>query len=501
MADKLPEIPAAAKAEVDRNLALLDTQIKEAGDRLAKSEGEGGANFVKNAILGPLADKRAATIERIAIAIGRVAERPTGLEDLATCTVSDAAASPSASPSAASPAAIGPTADDFIDIQDVPTVEQPETSRHGSWGTFVSQCGTNAEGHSNTDNVIGAPGVPGGAQLTNDYVGNVSTDALSTNESLVAADTTCRLYADKSTYFWPTLRIRGPDDAVVAAETSAPEASPSATGSSTATATETGSPTAAADSGASSTDALGGTDDTVDIDAVGTDPLDLGPGADAGTDANASPSTSSSADPNASPSSSPSAEPSAGPDVVADAAETNIGTSVQPSLVRLQYRGNPRSLVRAAPRFLRMLTGDALAARNAGDNARPTWTCTGFTDRLTAKYPLCPDDSHLVRILDMPSCWDGQNLDSPDHRAHLVFPDTSGACPRGTHAVPQLRITLVYADVPNTQPDGANVPFALDSAPSESHNPSTDHAGAIGVMSRQLMRIVVRCINSGSRCH
>ncbi|MEU7834969.1 hypothetical protein [Nonomuraea sp. NPDC049129] len=73
MADKLPEIPAAAKAEVDRNLALLETQIQEANNRLANSAGQGGPNFVRNAILSPLASKRCATPDRIAIAIGRVA--------------------------------------------------------------------------------------------------------------------------------------------------------------------------------------------------------------------------------------------------------------------------------------------------------------------------------------------------------------------------------------------------------------------------------------------
>jgi hypothetical protein len=87
VADKLPAIPAAAQAEVDRNLALLDTQIAEANRRLETTVGQGGPNFVQNAILGPLADKRRATIDRIAIAIGRHAARPTGLDALATCTL------------------------------------------------------------------------------------------------------------------------------------------------------------------------------------------------------------------------------------------------------------------------------------------------------------------------------------------------------------------------------------------------------------------------------
>ncbi|MDX2714022.1 hypothetical protein PV385_19550, partial [Streptomyces stelliscabiei] len=61
----LPAIPASAKAEVDSNLALLQTQIQEANKRLIDTVGQGGANFVDNAILGPLEDKRVATLNRI----------------------------------------------------------------------------------------------------------------------------------------------------------------------------------------------------------------------------------------------------------------------------------------------------------------------------------------------------------------------------------------------------------------------------------------------------
>ena len=90
VADRLPVVPAAARAEVDQNLAALDKQVAEANQRLVTSAGQGGPAFVDNAILGPLASKRGAVIERIAIAIGRHAPRPTGLESLATCAVSTA---------------------------------------------------------------------------------------------------------------------------------------------------------------------------------------------------------------------------------------------------------------------------------------------------------------------------------------------------------------------------------------------------------------------------
>ncbi|MCX2928202.1 hypothetical protein, partial [Streptomyces sp. NEAU-W12] len=87
VAPDLPPVPASAQAEVDRNLGQLATQIDEANQRLVDTVGQGGPDFVQNAILGPLEDKRVAAINRIATAIGRTAERPAGLDSLAACTL------------------------------------------------------------------------------------------------------------------------------------------------------------------------------------------------------------------------------------------------------------------------------------------------------------------------------------------------------------------------------------------------------------------------------
>jgi hypothetical protein len=88
----VPAVPAQAQAEVQRELANLDKQIAEANNRLLTSAGEGGPNFVQNAILGPLASKRVAALNRIETAIGRVAAKPEGLERFATCGLGKAPA-------------------------------------------------------------------------------------------------------------------------------------------------------------------------------------------------------------------------------------------------------------------------------------------------------------------------------------------------------------------------------------------------------------------------
>ena len=186
-----------------------------------------------------------------------------------------------------------------------------------------------------------------------------------------------------------------------------------------------------------------------------------------------------------------------GPDANADGGgrDGNVGDILTASSAEIVYRGSPRSKVTAMPRFLRIITGDAKAFTNGPANANAKWSCTGFEDRVTTKYPLCPRGSKVLRLADFQSCWDGKSTDSANHRSHIVFqlPDNSGRCPRDTVAVPQLTIKLAY-DVPPGRS------FALDGFPEQLHNPITDHNDFINVMPDDLMAFAVRCINSGRNC-
>jgi hypothetical protein len=186
-----------------------------------------------------------------------------------------------------------------------------------------------------------------------------------------------------------------------------------------------------------------------------------------------------------------------GPDADADGGgrDGNVGQILTASSAEIVYRGSPRSKVTAMPRFLRIITGDAKAFTNGPANANAKWSCTGFEDRVTTKYPLCPRGSMVLRIADFQSCWDGRNTDSENHRSHIVFqlPDNSGRCPRNTVAVPQLTIKLAY-DVPPGRS------FSLDGFPEQLHSPITDHNDFINVMPEDLMTFAVRCINSGRNC-
>ncbi|MER5610258.1 hypothetical protein AB0F93_30755 [Micromonospora tulbaghiae] len=87
--DKLPAVPAAAVAQVERELANLDQEIARQNERLARQavRPEGGPNFVDNAILGPLRNKRIAVLDRIEIAFNRIGAQRPDLDALATCSL------------------------------------------------------------------------------------------------------------------------------------------------------------------------------------------------------------------------------------------------------------------------------------------------------------------------------------------------------------------------------------------------------------------------------
>ncbi|MGW2937050.1 DUF1996 domain-containing protein [Streptomyces sp. NPDC001156] len=434
--EKLTDVPSDAKPKVDTELATLDKQITDAYARLASTRQAqtDDPGYVQNAILGPLKDNRAAVIDRIKGEYQQAgASAPDAIGDMAACTgmPADQAQPPAAGqgeggqPSAAGQQpsnnggqnngqqqgnggqAAGPVASDFVDITTVqPNVQKPAPRSGASTGEFVTKCGVNANGNHNTDNVIVAPGVKNGAHHLHDYVGNQSNDAFATNDTFAAAQTSCENQQDKSSYYWPVVRVQ---------------------------------------------------DGTQDFDQNN----------DGG------------------------------------GKEGNVGKILVAKEADIKFVGSPTSDVVAMPRFLRIITGDAKAFTNGPGNANAHWSCTGFEDKvqLTDKYAICPQGSQVVRSFAFQSCWDGQNIDSANHRTHVAFADAGGNCQNGFRAIPQLTMRLVY-DVPQPTIENGQVKnaYAVDGFPEQLHKPITDHDDFINVMTDDLMNQVVDCINTGRQC-
>lgn len=91
------------------------------------------------------------------------------------------------------------------------------------------------------------------------------------------------------------------------------------------------------------------------------------------------------------------------------------------------------------------------------------WGC-GLRPRSFSVWPPtdCTDLSPLTLRLRFPDCWDGRNLDSPDHQSHVAR-SIDGACP-STHPVlmTELQLSIVW---PVTGEDAARVTLASGAIP------------------------------------
>ncbi|MFE2507010.1 DUF1996 domain-containing protein [Streptomyces naganishii] len=251
---RLTAVPEAAKASVDEQLAVLDQQIAKAYQQLqnsAQAGRSGGDGSVDDTIMKPLKEQRAETIGRIADAIDRAGNRPEGLDALAECSLHPAQDQGQNGQNGQNgqgqdqngqsqgsqgdqgggqgqngqggqgqqgggqqqgnggQAGNGPVAADYVDITTVqPNAGTPQPQANASRGSFTSSCGVNANGLRNSDNVIVAPGVTNGAHHFHDYVGNQSNTAFASDGDLAAGDTSCADKGDKSTYYWPVVRLQ-----------------------------------------------------------------------------------------------------------------------------------------------------------------------------------------------------------------------------------------------------------------------------------------------------
>lgn len=254
--DALTNVPDGARAEVDKELASLDQQTAEAYGRWQSMAAQGGEADA-NEIMDPLAEDRTATIARITATLERAGERPEGLDALAACTLrqnddqadgeggaqegqgqsqdqgqdgdqgqggqdgqgdqngqngqdgQDGQDQGGQQQGNGGQSGNGPVAADYADITAAPPAAQAANPGAGaSRGTFTTSCGVNANGLFNSDNVIVAPGVSNGAHHFHDYVGNQANNAFADDNELAGADTSCVDQGDKSSYYWPVLRLQ-----------------------------------------------------------------------------------------------------------------------------------------------------------------------------------------------------------------------------------------------------------------------------------------------------
>jgi hypothetical protein len=88
--------------------------------------------------------------------------------------------------------------------------------------------------------------------------------------------------------------------------------------------------------------------------------------------------------------------------------------------------------LRPIPFGLRMIAGDS-KAQSPQSTDIVHYNCLrypqgGQVTGSSAAIPSCPASAYLSAKIIFPGCWDGRNLDSPDHKSHMAYP-LQGDCP------------------------------------------------------------------------
>jgi hypothetical protein len=167
------------------------------------------------------------------------------------------------------------------------------------------------------------------------------------------------------------------------------------------------------------------------------------------------------------------------------------GVLVNPTRISAYYQsaGKPFASIKTPPKGLKIVAGSAAATAPQGVKIT-SWDCADDnTVPNGTTVPTCPLGTTALHV-NFPDCWDGRNLDAPDHKSHLAYTGKGKVCPP-THPImlPRLRLNVRY---PTT--GGPTAVLA-------SGGQYSGHADFFNAWKpSELKRLVRKCINAGITC-
>jgi hypothetical protein len=118
---------------------------------------------------------------------------------------------------------------------------------------------------------------------------------------------------------------------------------------------------------------------------------------------------------------------------------------VEPLALVAYYVRRTSDEVDPFPAGLKVIAGDA-NARTAQSTRVTFWSCAVRRAERSSTIPTCPGARFggLRLHVNFPNCWDGDRLDSANHKSHMAY-SSGGACP-GSHPVevPALSLVIYY---------------------------------------------------------
>ena len=193
--------------------------------------------------------------------------------------------------------------------------------------------------------------------------------------------------------------------------------------------------------------------------------------------------------------------------------DTKVGKALRPVDVVLYYKVGgvvPRQYMTAPPLGLRMVAGNSRATSPSADNAPDNSSFRCFTNLhpttiSTRDIPACLGTGTLRADIKFPQCWDGKNLDSPDHKSHMAYEninyDTLNKCPT-SHPVAIPKITILVDYVVNTSKETSSWRLASDNYPLDKPSGYSYHGDWVNGWDPAVMdKIVNNCLKKGLECN
>lgn len=163
------------------------------------------------------------------------------------------------------------------------------------------------------------------------------------------------------------------------------------------------------------------------------------------------------------------------------------GVAIHPQGITVYYLDAVDQKVTPYPPGFKELAGNAHAT-STSQASHIYWGCsTSFPREL--KAPKCKSGEGLHVRIDFADCWNGRDLDSPDHVSHVAY-SANGACPAGYPVlIPALSILVKYATN-----DGSAVTLA-------SGGTYSMHADFFNAWDQtELTNLVNKCLNARVLC-
>ena len=184
--------------------------------------------------------------------------------------------------------------------------------------------------------------------------------------------------------------------------------------------------------------------------------------------------------------------------------DTSNGAPIAPAYLQLYYKTGYNGVrpadVTVVPAGLRMIAGNSRATGPGSAQHKLDYECQ--TTQHGQLYPAIPRDCAPGELMNMqinfPQCWDGVNLDSPDHQSHMA--EASSGCP-GSHpvAIPAITFNVKYL-----VPASGTSTWRLSSDAYDASQPAgySGHADWWNGWNEDIIRTVTQnCLQRALECH